>query len=271
VQVWHALEGLPSPDKLHAAGHMQARQLKPATEALQALPCCGPLLQQTAVAKVVLQVGRLRQWQQQMPASARGGSSSSSAGVFAAGAAAASLSQQLSELQGQLLPEEYGASLQLALPEGPAALAWLMGSSSSQQQGAATSAAAVGSSGAVTTPGELRQLFAAEAAADDLGWGSAAAAAGGAAGDEYDVDIDSDDERKGRGKKVSKLGGRLCRQNDEYLRCCCCTLALHMARTAHACTYSECAADCAEDPICTWQCCVASFCCCARAVLNMSS
>jgi hypothetical protein len=180
---------------------MQARQLKPHTEALQALPCCGPGLQQTTVAKVVLQVGRLRQWQQQLPASARG--SSSSAGMFAAGAAAASLSQQLSELQGQLLPEEYGASLELDLPEGPAALAWLMGSSSSQQQqGGAAAAAAVGSSGAVTTPGELRQLFAAEAAADDLGWGSAAAAGGGAGGDEYDVDIDSDDERKGRGKKV---------------------------------------------------------------------
>jgi hypothetical protein len=200
--VWHALEGLPSLDKLHAAGHMQARQLKPHTDALQALPCCGPLLQQTAVAKVVLQVGRLRQWQQQLPASARG-SSSSSVGMFAAGAAAASLSQQLSQLQGQLLPEEYGASLQLQSPEGPAALAWLMGSGSSQRQGAAAAAAAAGSGGAVTTPGEMRQLFAAEAAADDLGWGGAAAAAGSAGGDEYDVDIDSDDERKGRGKKVS--------------------------------------------------------------------
>lgn len=202
-QVWAALEGLPTYEQLHAAGHMQARQLRPHTEALQALPCCGPGLQQTAVAKVVLQVGRLQQWQQQQQpgvgCAIAGGSSSA---AFSAGAAAASLSRQLQQLQGKLLPEEYGAALDVQLPEGPAALAWFLGSSSMPQR----SAAAAAGSGAVSvsTPGELRQLFAAEAAADDLGWGGAAggAAAAAAGGDEYDVDIDSDDERKGRGKKV---------------------------------------------------------------------
>lgn len=212
--MWAALEGLPTYEQLHAAGHMQARQLRPHTEALQALPCCGPGLQQTAVAKVVLQVGRLQQWQQQQQpgvgCAIAGGSSSA---AFSAGAAAASLSRQLQQLQGKLLPEEYGAALDVQLPEGPAALAWFLGSSSMPQR----SAAAAAGSGAVSvsTPGELRQLFAAEAAADDLGWGGAAggAAAAVAGGDEYDVDIDSDDERKGRGKKVSgmrSLGSTAC-------------------------------------------------------------
>jgi hypothetical protein len=212
LQVWHALEGLPSYDRLAAAGHLQARQLAPHTAALAALPCCGPQLQGTAVAKVVLQVGRLRQWQQQQsPGSAAAGSSTGS-NAFAAGAAAASLSQQLSALQGALLPEEYGASLQLALPEGQQALAWFMGgssSSSTQQKYQAAAAAGPGRSAGMATPGELRQMFAAEAASDDLGWGGGGGAAAGGGSDAYDVDIDSDDERKGRGKKVRQHAWRL--------------------------------------------------------------
>lgn len=113
----------------------------------------------------------------------------------------------------QLLPEEFGSSLDVQMCEGLAALSWFLGSHTGsagstqdqqqqqryQQRRAADAAA---DAAAAATPAELRQLFAAEAAGDDLGWDGAEAAAAGADDQEEDVDIDSDDERKGRGKKV---------------------------------------------------------------------
>jgi hypothetical protein len=102
----------------------------------------------------------------------------------------------------QLLPQEFGTNLDITVLDGPAALAWFLPSSGSsaagggrQQQRTAAMA------GGAATPSELRQVFAAEALGDDLGW---AGEGQGAAGDEedVDVDIDSDDEKRGKGKKV---------------------------------------------------------------------
>jgi len=191
MQVWDALEHLPAPDKLQKAGHLQNQQLKPHTAALSSLACCAGLpLNPSAVAKVVLQVGRLRQWQQH----STDGSSM----------AARSLSQQMAAAS-DLLAEEFGSTLDICMQDGPEALAWFIGSSSSSMSdvNAAAAAAAAAEGVAAATPVELRQMFAAGAAADDLGWGgdSSSTAAAAAAGQD-DVDIDSDDERKGRGKKV---------------------------------------------------------------------
>lgn len=209
-QVWDALQPLDCPEQLKAAGHLQNQQLKQHTAALRALDCVGPVLQSSSVAKVVLQVARLRQWQQQGSAASAG-----TGKAPAAAAAVASLSKQMAGLD--LLAEEFGAGLNVAVADGPAAMSWFLRSSSSshtsasgqgQQNGHLSSAAAVGDgvAGVAATPAELRQLFATEAAADDLGWG------GDAAEKELDadVDIDSDDERKGRGRKVSVQQYMLC-------------------------------------------------------------
>lgn len=201
-QVWDVLQPLECPDQLKPSGHLQQQQLKQHTAAIKALDCVGPVVQPHSVCKVVVQIARLRQWQQQS-----GLGAVSSGKASAAAAAVTSLSKQMAGLD--LLAEEYGSHLAVTIPEGSAALSWFFGSSNSslsaQQQGQQRSdglggAAAVG--GELTaTPAELRQIFAAEAAGDDLGW------AGGVAEHEAedDVDIDSDDERKGRGKRVSQF------------------------------------------------------------------
>lgn len=194
-QVWDALQPLECPEQLKPSGHLQTQQLNQHTASLKALDFCGPVLQTTTVGKVVLQVARLRQWQQQQDVSAAKGKAP------AAAAAVAALSKQMAGLD--LLGEEYGANLAVSMPEGPAAMSWFLGQTAGDaashsarhqnRQSAATTAA-----GVTATPSELRQMFASEAAADDLGW------SGQAAGPDLDgdVDIDSDDERKGRGKKV---------------------------------------------------------------------
>jgi hypothetical protein len=58
--------------------------------------------------------------------------------------------------------------------------------------------------GGAATPAELRQVFAAEAMGDDLGWGAEGTGPAGSEED-VDVDIDSDDEKRGKGKKVCML------------------------------------------------------------------
>jgi hypothetical protein len=171
-----------------------------------------------------MQVGRLRQWQQELPPPKQQQQRKASA--------AAAGSQLLPSLRGllpantQLLPTEYGASLDVQLTEGPEALRWFLGqpngsSSRGQKQQQHHGRSAAVDAAEAATPAELRQLFAAEAAGDDLGWGDGSAA--GAAGDDgggLDVDIDSDDERKGRGKKVCDwLAGWAC----------CYCLCLHTA------------------------------------------
>lgn len=184
--------------QLKPAGHLQNQQLKQHTAALKALDCAGPVMQPASVAKVVLQVARLQQWQQQ------GRTTAADNRAPAAAAAVASLSRQMADMD--LLAEEFGSSLDVRVVDGAAAMSWFLGGASSttapgdafgQHNGLSSVAAA--NDGMAATPAELRQLFASEAAGDDLGWG------GEAAGREVDddVDIDSDDERKGRGKKVS--------------------------------------------------------------------
>lgn len=55
-QVWSAMEPLPAPDKLPAAGHLQQRELASHTAALLKLEATPPRLAQAAVAKLILQV-----------------------------------------------------------------------------------------------------------------------------------------------------------------------------------------------------------------------
>jgi hypothetical protein len=67
-QVWSALESLPAPEKLSAAGHLQQRELARHTAALQKLEVAPPQLAQAAVAKLVLQVriqghARTQEWE----------------------------------------------------------------------------------------------------------------------------------------------------------------------------------------------------------------
>lgn len=150
-----------------------------------------------------LQVGRLRQWQQQP-------SLNKPSGAAAATAAAPQLLQpplkRLLPAHTQLLPQEYGSNLDIRVLEGPAALSWFLpaaaSNSSRQQQHAAAMAAAAAGVGAAATPAELRQVFAAEAAGDDLGWGGGVNKQGSDSEEGLDVDIDSDDEKRGKGKKV---------------------------------------------------------------------
>jgi hypothetical protein len=155
------------------------------------------------------QVGRLRQWQQQMPPLKRPPSAATTA-------AAPQLQPPLKwhlPANTQLLPQEFGSNLDIKILEGPAAMAWFIPAASSssdtsrrQQQQLAAMA------GGAATPTELRQVFATEAMGDDLGWGGDGRVSGGEE-DGLEVDIDSDDEKRGKGKKVSKIdygdGGKL--------------------------------------------------------------
>ena len=146
------------------------------------------------------QVGRLRQWQQQVPSLKRPASN-------AATAAAPQLQPPLKRLlpaNTQLLPQEFGSNLDIKVLDGPAALAWFLpssraGSTSSRRQQQQQQQY---SAGGAATPAELRQVFAAEAMGDDLGWGGPQGVESGGE-DGLEVDIDSDDEKRGKGKKVS--------------------------------------------------------------------
>lgn len=164
-----------------------------------------------------LQVARLRQWQQQMPPLKR-------PPLAATTAAAPQLQPPLKRLlpaNTQLLPQEFGSNLDIKILDSSAAMAWFIpaaGSSGSnaasrrQQQMAAMA-------GGAATPAELRQVFAAEAMQDDLGWGGDGRASG-TEEEGLDIDIDSDDEKRGKGKKVSSTVrhiGCFCLQYEQYL------------------------------------------------------
>jgi len=150
------------------------------------------------------QVGRLRQWQQQLPTLKRPPSA-------AATAAAPQLQPPLKRLlpaNTTLLPQEFGTNLDIKLLDGPAGLAWFLpasstGSSGSRRQRQQQQQHAAAVAGGAATPAELRQVFAAEAMGDDLGWGGGSGRGSGVEDEGgVDVDIDSDDEKRGKGKKV---------------------------------------------------------------------
>jgi hypothetical protein len=98
-------------------------------------------------------VGRLRQWQQQVPSLQQ---------ALSATAATPQLQPPLRRLlpaNTQLLPQEFGSNLDVKVLEGPAAMSWFIPASSStaasrrqQQQQVAAMA------GGAATPAELRQV-----------------------------------------------------------------------------------------------------------------
>lgn len=107
-----------------------------------------------------LQVGRLRQWQQQVPSLQQ---------VLSTTAAASQLQPPLRRLlpaSTKLLPQEFGSNLDVKVLEGPAAMSWFIpvvaasGSGSTaasrrQQQQQQMAAMA----GGAATPAELRQVW----------------------------------------------------------------------------------------------------------------
>lgn len=150
---------------------------------------------------VDVQVGRLRQWQQQMPPLKRPPSAATTA-------AAPQLQPPLKRhlpANTQLLPQEFGSNLDIKILDGAAAMAWFIPAASSSNAASRRQQLAAMAGGAAT-PAELRQVFATEAMGDDLGWGGGGRTSGGEE-DGLEVDIDSDDEKRGKGKKV---GDALC-------------------------------------------------------------
>ncbi len=256
--VWDGLQAMQTPVQLplKKTGFLRTAQLRPAVAALQPLmPGMGSDPEaESALAKVVELADSLKQWE------AKVGPGSKDAVRAAVGAAAAgnvtSSGALASASAGQVAIEEFGSDLDWATEPASAAGSWLLcgavhgtsGTSCAETATAAAAAAgvttsaastltAVGAgmpvggfaSGAEPSPVELRQMFAANAATPGDAGGAGmyslyrSDAEDVARGLDEAVDIDSDDERKGRGNAPGLLWlRRWCVSvgGDDQVGCC---------------------------------------------------
>jgi hypothetical protein len=157
---------------------------------------------------VVALVGKLKQWQQQLQqtgATADQGKTATTTAASAAAAAAAASdkgggNEVLSRVQ-----KEFGADLDFKLDAG-VERGWLAAVFTPSATGVTrVTPAGQALGGPGVTPGEMRQMFMEDT--KQAGAGTAAAGGGGGrfGGVDDAVDIDSDDEKKGKGKKVRRV------------------------------------------------------------------
>ena len=211
AMVWSKLQPLTIPEEqqLQRQGALLAQTLKHHTAALQPLK---PMLQHAQagaqLAAVVGLVGKLKQWQQQIQQQQQLVGSSGGKATGTTAAAAATAAGKGGKGLGTLATEkEFGADLDFKLDAG-VEQGWLAEVFTPSAPGVTgVTRVTTGSQGYGVTPGEMKEMFLEDTKQAGGGTTTATAAAaagffGGMGGLDDAVDIDSDDEKKGKGKKV---------------------------------------------------------------------